>query len=235
MDVAALGDADGAPVAETGDTPGAEARDAGVDVATDIATDATTEAASDGADAEAAAPKLVTVAFTGTVETVAPAPDAGMPLGFDSTVRLAPVSGSFTYDLRMLDEEPTDPLRGKFEGAGGTAFSFTLKGHTVTGSGDAIVETENLNPDTFRFLDGPQPLDTDVRTMKFDGADAPALTLSIAITDTSGAMLTSDALPDPFPMVNIANSDGGFNISHTFSLKDSGGTLLMQLSTLVNQ
>jgi hypothetical protein len=230
-DVAASTDADGAAGAETG----ADALDGVADVASEATTDGGSEtttdgdATADGDAAEAPAPKLVTVAFTGAVETV-----AGTPLGFDSTARLAAVSGSFTYDLRLLDDEPTDPLRGKYQRAGTTAFTMTVKGHTITGSGKAIVETENLDPDTFRFLDGPQG-DTVVRTMQVDAVDAPALVLSIAITDTSGAMLTSDALPDPFPTINIADADGGFNISHTFSLKDGGGTLLMQLTTLVSQ
>ena len=92
---------------------------------------------------------------------------------------------------------------------------------------------EGFGVHTFRFLDGPQA-DTIVRTMKLDGADAPTLKLFIAITDGAGAMLTSDGLPDPFPTVDIANKNN-FNISHTFSLQDSGGTLLMQLDSLVNQ
>ena len=209
-----------------GDANADDAVDAALDVGSDTVTDARGEP-------EAAVPKLVTVAFTGKVVTVAPAPDAGMPLGFDTTVRLAPVSGSFTYDLGIFDSQPGDPLRGKYQHNGTSAFSFVIKGHTVAGSGKALVVTENLNPDTFRFLDGPQA-DTIVRTMKLDGADAPALKLFIAITDGAGAMLTSDALPDPFPTVDITNKNS-LNISHTFSLQDSGGTLLMQLDSLVNQ
>jgi hypothetical protein len=187
------------------------------------------DAADAVAEVEAAVARLVTVAFTGQVVTVANA-----PLGFDSTVRLEPVSGSFTYDLRLVDDLPNDPLRGKYERAGTTAFTFTVKGHTVTGSGKAIVQTENLDPDTFRFLDGPQG-DTVVRTMKLDGADAPTVKLSFAVTDGTGAMLASDALPDPFPALDIAHKEGGSEISHTFSLSDAGGTMLMQLDTLVSQ
>jgi hypothetical protein len=191
------------------------------DAPPDVVTDAASEV-------EAAAPRLVTVAFTGKVLTVASA-----PLGFDSTVRLEPVSGSFTYDLRLLDDQPNDPKRGHYERAGTTAFTFTVKGHTVKGSGRAIAVTEDLNPDTFRFLDGPQG-DGVVRMMQFDGVDAPTLKLLIAITDGDGVMLTSDALPDPFPTVDIANAHS-IKISHTFALSDAGGTLLMQLDTLVSQ
>jgi hypothetical protein len=207
-----------------GGTAGADAG-AGARDAADATPDAVTDAA---AEVEAAPPKLVTVAFSGQVETV-----AGTPLGFDGTVRLEAVSGSFTYDLRLVDELPTDPKRGKFWRGGTTAFTFTVKGHTVTGSGLSIVQTEDLNPDTFRFLDGNQN-DTVTRIMKLDGADAPKVKLYFAVTDDTGAMLTSDALPDPFPAVDIAN-DGGFTITHTFSLSDDGGTMLMKLSTLVSQ
>jgi hypothetical protein len=250
----AAGDASGeleAPAAETGgsDAPVEVAAEVSDDVpatesgadapAGDVADGGAADAASDavvdtGAEAEAAAPRLVTVSFSGKVLTVATAPDGGMPLGFDSSVRTSAVTGSFTYDLGLADELPNDPKRGKFWRGGVTAFSFALQGHSVTGSGRAIVETEDLDPDTFRFLDGPQG-DTVLRTMKLDGTDAPALKLLIAVTDTSGVMLSSDKLPDPFPTVDIANKDGGINISHTFTLSDPGGTLLMQLDTLASQ
>jgi hypothetical protein len=187
-----------------------------------------------GADVEAPAPRRVTVAYTGQVVTVAPAPDGGMPLGFDTSVRTSAVSGSFSYDPGMADDLPNDPKNGKYQRGGVTAFSFTLQGHVVTGSGRSLLETQDMSSDTFRFRDGPQG-DAVVRTMKLDGADRASLVLFLAISDSSGAMLTSDVLPDPFPTVNIANKDGGFNIAHTFSLADSGGTLLMQLDTLVSQ
>jgi hypothetical protein len=207
----------------------------GVDGGAGVEDAAAAEAGDAKADADAAeapAPRLVTIAFTGQVVTV-----AGTPLGFDGTVRTEAVAGSFVYDANLGDNLPGDPLRGKYlgNGNGTTAFTLMVKGHTVKGSGKAILQTENLNPDTFRFLDGPQVGDPLPRVMQLDGADAPTLELSFAITDDSGAMLTSDALPDPFPTVNIANKDGGFNITHTFSLSDAGGTLLMQLDTFASQ
>jgi hypothetical protein len=209
-----------------GDTaPGGDANDAADVRADGLVAD---DGASDLSQVEAAAPRLVTVAYTGTVITV-----VGTPLGFDSTVRTEPVSGSFTYDLRLVDDLPSDPKNGKWQRGGTTAFTFTVKGHTVTGSGAALLETQDLNPDTFRFLDGPQ-LDGVTRIMKLDGVGAPDIVLFLSITDSSGAMLTSDALPDPFPMLDIANKSN-FDISHTFSIKDTNGTLLMQLATLAQQ
>lgn len=211
---------------DASDAP-ADAADGGADAADDMAGDAGADAAGDAA-AEVAAAKLITVGFTGEVVTVATAADGGMPLGFDKTVRTEKVSGSFSYDLAFVDDVLALD-RGKYERYGKSAFTFTVKGHTVTGSGNAILQTENLtSSDTFRFIDGPQG-DAALRRMKLDGVDAPTLKLFIAISDSSAAMLTSDKLPDPFPTVDIKNTP------HTFSLQDSGGTLLMQLDTLVNQ
>jgi hypothetical protein len=166
---------------------------------------------------------LVTLQFSGTVQTV-----AGTPLGLNSSVRLAAVSGEFAYDLRIADQNPTDPQRGLYPHNGSSLFTFTVSGHTVIGSGLARVEVEDLNPDTFRFRDGQQN-DGVTRLMKLDGAGDPSLALTIAITDGSGAALTSDKLPDPFPFTNITA------FPHTFSLQDSGGTLLMQLDAVTMQ
>jgi hypothetical protein len=182
--------------------------------------DAAADASADGA-LDLPPPRPVTVRFTGTVATV-----AGTPLGFDDTVRTAPVSGSFTYDLRTKDQTPADPRRGRFEHGTTSAFTFMVKGHTIEGSGWAIVQTEDLDPDTFRYLDGPQG-DTVPRVMEVDGAPAAALKLFIAISDGNG-LLQGDALPDPFPAIDIAHTP------HTFSLQDQGGTLLMQLDTLTS-
>ncbi|HXU80973.1 MAG TPA: hypothetical protein VN914_06220 [Polyangia bacterium] len=214
--------------------PGAEAgADASADLAPpppDAATapdapvpDAAAPDVGGGADnagpADLPPPRPVSLAFTGAVATV-----AGTPLGFDGTVRTAPVSGSLTYDLRTLDQRPADPKRGRFEHGASSAFTFKVMGHTIEGSGWAIVQTEDLDPDTFRFIDGPQG-DGVPRVMKVDGAPAPKLKLSIAITG-GNAFLQGDGLPDPFPTIDIAHTP------HTFSLEDDGGTLLMQLDAL---
>jgi hypothetical protein len=208
-----------------GDAP---ASDDASDAAADVPGDASGDVSSDATDAgvadvvEVAPPKIVTVTFAGQVVTV-----AGTPLGFDATARLEAVSGSFSYDLRMMDQQLSDTARGTYEGFGLTTFTCTVKGHTVTGSGSAQPQVENLNPDTFRFRDGK--FDLIPRTMKLDGTASPTLGLTIAITDASGVMLTSDKLPDPFPTIDIKN------LPHTFSLSDSGGTMLMQLDTIASQ
>jgi hypothetical protein len=185
----------------------------------DAATDG--EAGAVDALADAAAPRLVNLQFSGTVQTV-----SGTPLGLDSSARLAAVTGQFAYDLAIIDALPADPQRGRYLHNGTSVFTFTIGAHTVTGSGLAIVEIEDLNPDTFRFRDGQQN-DGVTRVMKLDGTGVPSLVLTIAITDSSGAALTSDVQPNPFPFTNITA------FPHTFSLQDSGGTLLVQLDSIV--
>jgi hypothetical protein len=197
-----------------GDTASADAKDGGV---------------SDASDAGETAPRLVGFSFAGSVVTVARADGGvGLPLGFDGTVRTEAVTGSLSYDPTLVDMYL--PLnRGVYQAvAPQSTFTLTVKGKTVTGSMRAKLEVEDgTTNDTFRFRDGPQAVDPVVRVMKLDGVDKPRLSLFIAISGGDGTMLTSEKLPDPFPAIDIKK------IPHTFSLEDEGGTLLMQLDTLV--
>jgi hypothetical protein len=222
-----LATADGAGAADSSTTDGAGGADGGAnDASSDVPADAPGDASADGD-----APRSVTYKFTGKVTTL-----TSSPLGLDKQANGALVSGSFTYDLGLVDDLPSDPERGKYQRGGATAFTLTVSSaggaRTVTGSGKAIVVIENLSPDTLRFLDGPQS-DGVVRTMKIDGVDAPALKVALAITDTSvgGGFLASDALPTFVPYIDIANKDT-FNVSHTFSVEDSGGALLLRLDSI---
>lgn len=172
---------------------------------------------------DAAPPITVIMQFTGKVVTV-----AGTPLGFDSSVREAAVSGTFGYHLGAIDETPIDPKRGTYRYGQGSVFTFKVMNRSVEGSGRAVIDVENFDPDTFRFRDGKMldPLD---RFMKVDGVVVPELRLTIAITDETGAMLTSDALPNPFPTLAFPKT------SHTFALKDGPNgenALLIQLDSL---
>jgi hypothetical protein len=221
---------DGLADRPTDERPGDGGEDAlGADVASfDTLQDAPVDAgidsgiAPDAAPADADLPTLVTMQFTGKVFTV-----SKMPLGLDSSAYMKPISGTFAYDLRTTDSSPLDPKRGTYKHRASSVFTFSVLGRNVEGSGRAVVVTENFDPDTFRFNDGPQ-LDGIPRLMKVDGVTAPSLVLRISMTDESGAMLTSDALPDPFPAIS-------FPKSHTFELTDSGGTLLMQLDSLTKR
>jgi hypothetical protein len=217
---------------------GADARDAGRDLGVDVGVDASpADAPADMAAADAAADvgrevrplRQIVLDFAGHVVTYAGGPDGGMPLGFDSSVRTMPVTGSFTYDLDAGDANPVDVNNGRFVCNGTCPFTFTVAGRTVTGSGYAVVYTQNLSSDTFRFVDGPGESDGIDRVMKLDGVAAPTLKLFFAVTDGTGAMLSSDRLPDPFPVFGIGDGQH----PHTFTLSDPGGTLLMQLDSLV--
>jgi len=179
-----------------------------------------------GKDGEPPSCNAVTISFNGEVATV-----AGTPLGLDSTARTSPVSGSFSYSPCAADTRPTDPQRGEYDHGAGGDFTFAVSGLTVTGSGHPLVKVEDLNPDTFRYLDGPQILDKDKawRQMSLDGTPNPDLKVSLSITDGTGAAFSSDALPKAFPMLAIGS------YTHTFSVRDGGGTLLMQLTSLTQK
>lgn len=168
----------------------------------------------------------VTVAFAGEVATV-----SGTPLGLDSSVRTSPVSGSFSYRPCILDSRPESPDRGEYDHAvGAGAFDLGVASLAITGSGSPVVKVENLDPDTFRYLDGPQLLDEDktLRRMFVDGKPNDQLKVSFSITDSTGQAFSSDALPKVFPLTDTSKP-------HTFSVKDDNGTLLLQLSSLTQK
>lgn len=211
--------------ASTADRPGSGAvgsADAAVDGGA-----RTHEAATDmdAAQAMDAAPFMptcspITLKFKGTVATV-----ADKPLGLDDSVRTSDVSGTFAYLPCLPDQEP-DPKRGIYEHPSGGAFSLSVGGRSITGSGQPRLEVENLDPDTIRWRDGKIPLDTRERVMFVDDKPAADLEVLIAITDGSGGALSNDAPPTRFPYLDIAS------FPHTFSVSDSNGTLLLQLSAM---
>src|SRR4051812_20464338 len=92
-----------------------------------------------------------TVSFTATVQTV-----GGTPFGFSTAITGAQATGSFTYNTATADTNPGDTTRGNYpHTGGGGAFTATVGGKTITGSSTPLAQVENLNPDTFRFEDGP--------------------------------------------------------------------------------
>ena len=161
----------------------------------------------------------ITLYFDGEIATV-----SGNPLGLDDSARLETVTGSMSYLPCLNDERPDEPDRGEYRHPYDGDLELLTAGITVTGSGRAIVTTENFDPDTFRWEDGDLIGETEQRTMQINGTDAADLQVSFAITDSSGAALTSDAAPNPFSFDP--------SMPHTFSVKDIGGTLLLQLDSL---
>lgn len=166
----------------------------------------------------------VTVEFVGEVAAV-----SNSPFGLDDTVRAEEVNGAFAYSLCVNDADP-DVKRGEYDHRGGGALALAVAGLTIAGSDNPVVKVENLDPDTFRFLDGPQLLDEDVdlRVVEVDGERRPDVKISISFTDPAGAAFSSDALPNTFPFLDLAAE----KYPHTFSVQDAGGTLLLQLTSL---
>jgi hypothetical protein len=174
-----------------------------------------------------AAAQPVTIQYSGTVVTV-----SGTPFGFTSAVRTAPITGSFTYDTRTADTSPADTTRGNyphttFPGA----FSAVIQGTSFTGSATPFAQVENLNPDTFRFEDGPS---NGGGIMSVNGTPNALAALFIAMTDSAGGAFSSDALPATFPFAQppLVNGSNVPQYPHTFSLSDNNGTLLMQLNSI---
>lgn len=161
----------------------------------------------------------VSLVFEGEISTI-----SGTPLGLDDSARLEAVGGSMSYLPCARDSNREEVDRGEYPHPYGGNFELSTVGLTVAGSDKAIVTVENFDPDTFRFEDGNLLTETETRVMQVDGAEAPDLQLGFSITDSSGAALTSDAIPWPFPF--------DASMPHTFSLQDSGGTLLIQLDSI---
>ena len=157
--------------------------------------------------------------FDGEIATV-----SGTPLGLDDSVRTETVTGSMSYLPCLGDENATDPQRGEYRHPFDGRVELLFAGTQVDGSDQAIVTTENFDPDTFRFEDGALAFETDPRMLQVNGAAAPDLQVRFSITDSSGAALATDAPPDPFSFDP--------SMPHTFSLQDGGGTLLLQLDSL---
>ena len=107
-----------------------------------------------------------------------------------------------------------------------SGFELYVDATVVRGSGSCVVEVQDLTSDTFRYEDGPLFFDPTDRTMYVDGGLAPDLELWISITDSTGSAFANEDLPLSFPMTNIVS------YPHTFSLRDPGGTLLLQLTDM---
>jgi hypothetical protein len=169
----------------------------------------------------------VTVQYTATVVTV-----SGTPFGFNSSIRLAPISGFFTYNRGNVDTLPADTARGNYPHtpAFPGAFSAILQGTTFTGSATPFAQVENFaGADTFRFEDGPS---NNAGIMSVNGTPNAVAALFMALTDGSGNAFANDSLPALFPFARPPLANPAPTFPHTFSLSDSGGTLLMQFNTL---
>ncbi|MEM7393677.1 MAG: hypothetical protein AAF492_15135, partial [Verrucomicrobiota bacterium] len=105
---------------------------------------------------------LVTFSFSGTAGTV-----IGTPFGTNVTFG-TPVSGLFTYDTDTGDVNPA-PGRGDYPHTNNGGFTASFSGLTISGSSTPFVQVEDLNPDTFRFIDGPRLIGNQGGVMSVNG------------------------------------------------------------------
>lgn len=167
---------------------------------------------------------VVTFGYTATIATV-----AGSPFGYSAEqARTHPVTGFFTYDTSTPDVNAADTTRGHYPHSAGGGFQANFLSTVVTGSATPYVRIENLSSDTFRFSDGllGSPVGG---MMSVNGA--PDNTVRVGMAFTTSNAFTSDALPVNFAFANppLANP---VSFPHTFVIEDSGGRLLLQMSTL---
>jgi hypothetical protein len=167
---------------------------------------------------------VVTFGYTATIATV-----TGSPFGYSvEQARTQPVTGHFSYDTDTLDTNVADPGRGYYPHISGGGFLATFLGTVVTGSATPHVRIENLSSDTFRFYDGPLGSPAG-GMMSVNGA--PDSTVRVSMAFTASSAFSSDALPANLAFANppLANP---VSFPHTFVIEDSGGKLLLQMSTL---
>lgn len=170
---------------------------------------------------------IVTYEFTATIATV-----SGTPFGYSSAqARTQPVTGFFTYNT-LTPDVTTLTGRGYYPHTlGGGGFRASFLGTVVTGSATPYVQIEDLSSDTFRFNDGPLGSPAG-GLMSVNGSPDNTVRVGMAFTASdSYGVFTSDALPENLAFANppLANP---VSFSHTVSIVDSGGTMLLQMSTL---
>lgn len=156
----------------------------------------------------------VTVEYEAEVKTV-----TGQPFGL-SVPLFTVVRGYLTYETSTPDLRPGDTMRGEFLMAGTWDFRAELLGKTIQGSGTATASTNLFGSPTLRFNDGAT--DNDAGTMSLDGVPGTTIGLGFAISGQAKDLPT-DQLPARF---TFNPPPGG--ASHTFSLQDQSGGMLLQ-------
>ncbi len=171
------------------------------------------------AAATSAGAAVVTVLYEAEAVTV-----VKKPFGVE-VPRLTVVSGYFTFDTSTPDDAPEDLYSGEYQHDGNAAYLASFLGHEVTGSETPFywVDLVDGDPesDTFRIYDGPTPVGFEGGTMSFDGTPDTDIQLFVAITED---VFDNDDLIDPFPFYDF----GVLGTTHTFSLEDEEGTMLLQ-------
>jgi len=120
--------------------------------------------------------------------------------------------------------------RGNYPHSFGGGFLANFLSMTVTGSAAPYVTIEDLASDTFRFNDGATGTPAG-GTMSVNGTPDVNVRVAMAFTDSSGTAFASDGLPQNLAFANPPCTNP-INFPHTFSIRDSDGTLLLQMNTL---
>ena len=129
--------------------------------------------------------------YKATAQTV-----VGKPFGIDLP-RLTAVSGYFVYETEGTADSRASSERGEYVRPG--AFAAKLLGHTITGSAQPTLKTEDIQVtggsiDTFRFIDGKDA----AQPMFLDSVADESIEVSLSIT-------ASNRLPDAIirPTISI--------------------------------
>jgi hypothetical protein len=172
-------------------------------------------------------PIPVGVGFFGVVDRV-----TGTPLGLDDTLEDTFVSGSFTYDRAVPDDEPTNAELGEYPHVSGSGpFALFFIGNRVLeGSGNPRV-TIDLASDTFLYADGPQAGDPGgvLRVLEFEGVPDDTIQVVVSLNASSGTFV-NDRQPAVFPLLSDPIDPG---LSVSFTVEDDNGTLSLELEALV--
>jgi hypothetical protein len=171
------------------------------------------------AGASSAHSEVVTVSYEAEAVTV-----VKEPFGVE-VPRLTVVTGYFTFDTSTPDQAPDDEYSGEYQHDGNGGYLASFLGHEVTGSHTPFywVDLVMGSPqnDTFRVYDGPTAVGFEGGTMSFDGTPDEDIQLFVAITED---VFDDDDLINPFPFYDF----GFLGTTHTFSLEDDQGTMLLQ-------
>jgi hypothetical protein len=138
------------------------------------------------------------------------------------------VTGYFTFDTDTPDLAPADAMSGAYQHDGNAGYLAEFLTTRITGSTTPFYEvdlSETPDYDTFRIYDGPRVVGNQGGEMSIDGVEDTDIQLFVAVTK---GVFDSDALINPFPFYTF----GFLGTSHTFTLKDDQGTMLMQFTSV---
>lgn len=168
-----------------------------------------------------AQPVVIEVEYEATVKTV-----TGSFLGYTIPMD-TPVTGRFLFDLSVTDSN-ANINRGYYQHAGTGGFTAAFEALdngnpvavTIEGSGSPEVRVEWFpsSNDTWRYDDGLP----DHGTMVVNSVPNPDVDLGFSMT--RAVLFGSDANTNPWPLVTFPGT------SHTFSLSDPSGTILLGIT-----